>query len=376
VPWRVAFAAAVLRLTAGVLGEPGADELDLSELGESLAAVLSASQLGATRVRVRVSYLPVMVALRLSGPAAGGRGDKAAGGSRDRCRRRRVGARVGVAAADPACARRLRHHSAVQRCPCCTAGPYAAVGGGALLSGSTFVYPVAVGWLLVPLALLGQAAAQPVRLVLSLAAITAGCWLLAARPAQPAGGGVGAAGQLHADRAAGRQPEPVAVRRAGAVLPAACPARGRQAWQRCWWSPSCSSCRCWCAAARPAPPRAGRGGDDRRCADGRMAARVAGRPGTGGCWSGSAPPRPGAPTGSPRCWRRRVRLPQGPGRETGSVRQRGRRRPAGLTEHLEPLLQMLRRPCRHTAGPATSTATTGDCGWATRAAEKVARSFA
>jgi len=52
---------------------------------------------------------------------------------------------------------------------------------------------------------------------------------------------------------------------------------GRQAWQRCWWSPSCSSCRCWCAAARPAPPRAGRGGDDRRCADGRMAARVAGR---------------------------------------------------------------------------------------------------
>jgi uncharacterized membrane protein YbhN (UPF0104 family) len=62
-PWRVAFAAAVLCLTAGVLGEPVADELDLSELGESLAAVVSATHLGAISRSVRVSYLPVLAAL-------------------------------------------------------------------------------------------------------------------------------------------------------------------------------------------------------------------------------------------------------------------------------------------------------------------------
>ena len=62
-PWRVAIAAAVLCLTAGVLGEPVADELDLAELGHSLAAVVSATHLGAISRSVRVPYLPVLAAL-------------------------------------------------------------------------------------------------------------------------------------------------------------------------------------------------------------------------------------------------------------------------------------------------------------------------
>ena len=148
----------------------------------------------------------------------------------------------------------------MQRCPCCTAGPYAAVGGGALLSGSTFVYPVAVGWLLVPLALLGQAAAQPVWLVLSLAAITAGCWLLGLRSLRAVALVLLASCALTGLQVGSLNP----LLFVGLALCSRLRAQpgGRQAWQRCWWSPSCSCFRCWCGCCSPgaAPGWSRRGG--------------------------------------------------------------------------------------------------------------------
>ncbi len=62
-PRSAVFAAAVLCLTAAVLGEPVADELDLAELGNSLAAVVSATHLQAISQSLRVRYLSVLGAL-------------------------------------------------------------------------------------------------------------------------------------------------------------------------------------------------------------------------------------------------------------------------------------------------------------------------
>ncbi len=83
-PWRVAFAAAVLCLTAGVLGEPVADELDLAELGHSLAAVVSATHLGAISRSVRVPYLPVLATLAVLHYVAAAAAVRAVAGLRGR----------------------------------------------------------------------------------------------------------------------------------------------------------------------------------------------------------------------------------------------------------------------------------------------------
>ncbi len=46
-----------------MLGEPVTDELDLAESGDSLAAVVSATHLGAISRSVRVPYLPILATL-------------------------------------------------------------------------------------------------------------------------------------------------------------------------------------------------------------------------------------------------------------------------------------------------------------------------